>query len=359
MSKAVHVSRTDISAAEVVQVEDTPLPEGAVRLAIESFSVTANNITYAVAGEMMGYWNFFPAAEGKGIVPMWGHARVAESNHADLAVGERVYGYLPMAEELVVLPGKVTEGGFFDTAAHRQPMAVIYNQYTRLAADPEHDPARENERMIFGPLFKTGYLIETMFRGEGWYGAEAMIMTSASSKTAMALASVAKEKSPQVKRVGLTSAGNMEFVRSTGLYDDVLAYEQVAMLASVPSVAVDFAGNSKLLRSIHETVGEDLKYSCLVGATHVGERTGDAKDMPGPEPILFFAPTYAVATIKAMGAQAFGEDIAASWRTFLGAVAGTVEMETRSGIDAARDTYVEMVGGAIDPAKGIVIAFPA
>ena len=355
MSKAVHVSRNDISSAEVIGIEDLPLPDGAVRLEVESFSVTANNITYAVAGEMMGYWNFFPAAEGKGVVPMWGHAKVIESNHPDIAEGERVYGYLPMAEQLVVLPGKVTPSGFVDTIAHRQPMAAIYNQYSRLAADPEHDPARENERMIFGPLFKTGYLIETMFRGDDWFGAEAMVLTSASSKTAMALASVAKEKSPQVKRVGLTSAGNVDFVRASGLYDEVMTYDAVGDLAQVPSVSVDFAGNSRLLRAIHETLSEHLKYSCLVGATHVGERTGEAKDMPGPDPILFFAPTYAVAAIKAMGAEAFGQDIAASWRTFLGAVADTVAIETRSGIEVARDTYVAMVGGDIDPAKGIVV----
>lgn len=358
MTKAVHVSRQDISQAEVSNVSGDPLANNAVRLKVESFSVTANNITYAVAGDMMGYWNFFPAPDGKGIVPMWGHAVVTQSNHGDVAVGERVYGYLPMAEQLDVVPGKVSSGGFMDTIAHRQPMAAIYNQYSRIDADAEHDPARENERMIFGPLFKTGYLIETMFRGEEWHGAGVMVMTSASSKTAMALASVAKEKSPQVRRVGLTSAGNVKFVEDSGLYDQVLSYEQVEQLERVPSVSVDFAGNAKLLRAIHEHLGDDLKYSCLVGATHVDERgSGGARDLPGPAPILFFAPTFAVAAIKELGADQFGREIAASWRGFLGQVAGTIDIEVRSGINAARDTYVEMVGGNIDPAKGIVIQF--
>ncbi|MFN3453278.1 MAG: DUF2855 family protein, partial [Sphingorhabdus sp.] len=183
----------------------------------------ANNITYAVIGDMFGYWNFFPAEGDWGVVPMWGHAVVTESRHAEIAVGERVYGYLPMGTHLDVLPEKVSAGGFTDTAHHRQPMSPIYNQYSRLNADPEHDPAKEAERMLFGPLFKTGFLIEAMFRREDWFGAQSLIMTSASSKTSMSLASVAKDLSPHIKRVGLTSQGNVEFVANTDLYDEVLA----------------------------------------------------------------------------------------------------------------------------------------
>jgi hypothetical protein len=69
-----------------------------------------------------------------GIGPMWGHARVIESRHPEIAVGERVYGYLPMASHLDVRPGKVTAGGFLDTTDYRQPMSPVYNTYTRLAA---------------------------------------------------------------------------------------------------------------------------------------------------------------------------------------------------------------------------------
>ena len=161
----VHVRRNALTEAETVTLDAAELAEGQVRLAVESFSVTSNNVTYAVVGEMVGYWNFFPAPAGLGIVPMWGHARVVESRCRDIAVGERVYGYLPMASEFVIEPGKISPGGFTDMTAHRQPMSPIYNQYTRLAADPEHDPAREGERMIFGPLFKTGFLIEYFMRG--------------------------------------------------------------------------------------------------------------------------------------------------------------------------------------------------
>jgi hypothetical protein len=327
-----------------------------VRLRVESFAVTANNVTYAVAGDAFGYWNFFPAEAEWGVVPMWGHAVVEVSNHADLTVGERVYGYLPMATHLDVLPENVSAGGFSDSAAHRQPMSPIYNQYSRLAADPEHDPAREAQRMIFGPLFKTGFLIEAMMRREGWFGAEASILTSASSKTALALASVAREKSPQMKRIGLTSAGNVGFVKATGLYDEVLAYGDIASLPQEPSVSVDFAGNAALLHAIHTALGDQLKYSCTVGATHVGAGFGrDNGALPGPAPIMFFAPDHAVATIKELGPRGFGEAVASSWSTFMDEIEDTVSVDQRTGLAAAERAFADTLKGTADPAVGIVI----
>ena len=353
----VHVRKTVLTETVLAELPLAPLGEGAVRLQIESFSVTANNVTYAVVGDGFKYWDFFPAPEGFGIVPMWGHARVIESRHPDIAVGERVYGYLPMASHLDVLPGRLSAGGFSDTAAHRQPMSPVYNSYTRLAADPEHDPAREAERMIFGPLFRTGFLIEYFLRGEGWFGAEQLVVTSASSKTAMGLACVARQTSPQVKRIGLTSTGNVGFVEASGLYDEVVAYDDLDRLAVVRSVSVDFAGNADLLARIHRHFDAALAHSMLVGATHIEARSvfGKSEPLPGPKPALFFAPDHAVAFFKTHGAKDGGKLVAAAWREFLEAAEGTIAIERHHGLEAARGVFTAMVAGQIDPAKGIVI----
>lgn len=356
MIRQVHVNKSDLKQSRISELQDPPLADGAVRLAIESFSVTANNVTYAVIGDMFGYWNFFPAPDGMGIVPMWGHARVVESNCPDIAVGERVYGYLPMADTLDVIPGNISKSGFVDTAAHRQPMSPIYNQYSRLAADPEHDPAREGERMIYGPLFKTGFLIEYFMRREAWFGAGQVVLTSASSKTAMGLAAVAKQNSPQVRRIGLTSAGNIAFVQGTGLYDAVLAYDDIGSLEVVPTVSVDFAGNSKILANLHCHFADQLKYSCMVGVTHVGERGGmEDPGLPGAKPTLFFAPDHAQALFKELGPQGAGAAIAASWGYFLDAVDGSITIDRRKGLEAAREAYLATLAGKADPAVGIVI----
>jgi Protein of unknown function (DUF2855) len=356
MSQTVQIARGAITRGRIVSADPVPLGDGEVRLRVESFSVTANNVTYAVAGDAFGYWNFFPAEDGWGVVPMWGHAVVEASNHPDIAVGERVYGYLPMASHLDVLPSGVSTSGFSDAAAHRQPMSPVYNQYSRLAADPEHDPAREAERMIFGPLFRTGFLIESMMRREGWFGAEALICTSASSKTAMALASVSREKSPQIRRIGLTSPGNVEFVRAGGFYDEVMTYDAIADLPPQPSVLVDFAGNAALIHAVHTAMIGNLRHSATVGATHVGAGFGQSNNPPpGPAPVLFFAPDHVVASIKELGPKAFGAAVGLSWRTFLGEAGGAVRVDERAGLEAALDAFVATVEGRADPAVGIVI----
>ena len=357
----VQVSKDALGETRIVEVDAGELADGSVRLAIESFSVTANNITYAVVGDNFGYWNFFPPlgedTKGKGVVPMWGHAKVVESKNEDIAVGERIYGYLPMGTHLDAVPGKISASGFVDMAEHRQPMSPIYNQYTRLAADPEHDEAREAERMIYGPLFKTGFLIEYFLRNEKWFGAGEVIITSASSKTAMGLASVTRQNSPDIKRIGLTSPGNADFVEETGLYDQVFIYGEIGTLSLRDSVSVDFAGNAEVLGKLHDHFGRMLKYSCLVGATHIEARSTFEKDkhLPGPEPVLFFAPDHAVSFFKEHGPEAGGKLMAESWREFLKSVHGTIEIKRKQGLAAAEATYLEMIGGDIDPSVGIVI----
>jgi hypothetical protein len=353
----VHVRKGALTDAVLADVPLPELAEGAVRLAVESFSVTANNVTYAVVGDGFRYFDFFPAPEGLGIVPMWGHARVIESRYPEIAVGERVYGYLPMASHLDVRPGKVSAGGFLDTTDYRQPMSPVYNSYTRLAADPEHDPAREAERMIFGPLFRTGFLIEYFLRGENWFGAEQLIVTSASSKTAMGLASVARQSSPGIRRIGLTSRGNVGFVEASGLYDEVVAYDDLERLPVLRSVSVDFAGNADLLGRIHRHFDAALAHSALVGVTHVEARStlGGGEPLPGAKPALFFAPDHAVAFFKQHGAEEGGKLVAAAWREFLNAADGTIAIERHRGLEAARQVFFDMLVGKVDPAKGIVI----
>ena len=212
--------------------------------------------------------------------------------------------------------------------------------------------------MIFGPLFKTGFLIEYFLRAQDAFGAEQMVLTSASSKTALGLASVARQNSPDLRRIGLTSAGNVDFVRGTGLYDLVLDYDAIADLPTLPSVSVDFAGNAGVLAALHRHLDDSLKYSCLVGATHIEERgsgMGGASDLPGPNPILFFAPDHAVTLFAELGAEEAGRQMALAWHQFLDDVAGTVTINRRKGLDAARDAFAAMVAGKVDPEVGIVI----
>ena len=111
---------------------------------IDTFGLTANNVTYAVVGDLMGYWRFFPTADDPwGRVPVWGFADVEASSHADVAEGERYFGYWPMSSHVLLEPVGVGPHGFTDGAAHRADLSPIYNRYQRAApadADAEGAP---------------------------------------------------------------------------------------------------------------------------------------------------------------------------------------------------------------------------
>lgn len=354
MSQALWVRKSDPAVSTLSDQPLVPLADGAVRLQVESFAVTANNVTYALAGDMMSYWEFFPASDDWGIVPVWGHAVVESSNCPEVGVGERVYGYLPSATHLDVLPGQVSAAQFTDTSAHRRPMSPFYNQYARLQADPEHDPVHEDARMIFGPLFKTGFLLESFYRRNDWFGAQQVVMTSASSKTALALAYCARIGSPRIRRIGLTSPAHVDFVHKSGLYDEVLPYDAVGSISVAPSVVVDFAGNAGVLRAIHTRLPE-LRYSSIVGMTHAGAPAGSGDPLPGPTPTLFFAPTEAVEAIKALGVEGFTDAVAQAWAGFVSQTALFVGVEHRDGLAAAQHAFATTLAGRQSPDVGVVI----
>tara|TARA_R110002124_G_scaffold218646_1_gene384550 strand:+ start:246 stop:638 length:393 start_codon:yes stop_codon:yes gene_type:complete len=96
---------------------------GEVILSPDLFSLTTNNITYAAFGEAMNYWDFFPTGEaGFGHMPVWGFADVVASSVEGVAVGERFYGYWPIASHLRMRPDRVSERGFYDASEHRLPL---------------------------------------------------------------------------------------------------------------------------------------------------------------------------------------------------------------------------------------------
>jgi hypothetical protein len=107
---------------------------------------------------------------------------------------------------------------------------------------------------------------------------------------------------------------------------------------------------------VHSALADRLRYSCTVGATHVGAGFGrDNGELPGPKPVLFFAPDHAVASIKELGPKAFGAAVAASWQRFVGETVGTVRVDERVGLDAARQAFAATLAGTADPAVGIVV----
>lgn len=356
MTQQISVARSAIAAATLDEVVVPMLAPGQALLKIDQFAVTANNVTYAALGDAFHYWDFFPAGEARGIVPVWGHATVVDAGDTGLTAGERVYGYLPMATHLVVEPTRLSDGGFTDGAMHRAARAAVYNQYRRLNGDPGHVAGGEDVRAVFEPLFLTAWLIEAMFRREDWHGAGRLIVTSASSKTAMALAHVARAASPGIERIGLTSARNIGFVEGTGLYDRVLGYDELAEIGPGSAVSVDFAGNGAMLADLHAALGDDLKYSCLVGVTDWQNRGGfGAREVVGPKPTMFFAPDHVATTIAELGPKGFQLAVGERWRAFAGDAAKLVKIEGVDGLAATIPKWIAAVEGRATPDLATVV----
>jgi hypothetical protein len=331
-------------------------PASAV-LRIEKFALTANNVTYGAVGEMIGYWKFFPAEDGFGRIPVWGVAVVEDPGASGLVRGERVYGYFPMSEHLVVEPARVTEHGFVDGSAHRRELPPVYNQYTRLSAEPGYDPADDDMLMLLRPLFATAFLLDDFLADNAFFGATSVLLASASSKTAFSLAYLlAKQRRDACRVVGLTSPGNAAFVAGLGCYDRVVAYPDVATLdASEPVVLVDMAGSQQVTRAVHEHFGANVKYSCQVGLTH-WEKVGDVAGLPGATPTFFFAPSQIEKRTADWGPAGFQSRLGAAWRDFLAGTRGWLAVEHGRGQAAVERAYLDTVEGRVKPDRGLVLS---
>lgn len=353
----LQVQRRDLKQARVVTAPLTPPAPGEVVVAIDRFALTANNVSYALTGESIGYWGYFPIDADWGLVPVWGFATVTASACPDIAVGERLYGFFPMASHAQLAPGKVSASGFTDMAAHRRDLPALYNRYSRLAGEPPALADAGDVRALLFPLFATSWVLADYLDDNAAFGASQVLIASASSKTAFGLAWMLTRE-PAVRRrvVGLTSARNLDFTRSLGLYDEVVAYEDIASLpAEAPAVLVDMSGSAAVLQAVDDRLGERVKANVLVGATHwdAGRRPGALK---GAAPAFFFAPGQFAKREADWGpGVALRRAMEASAR--IAADAGArLEVRHLQGADAAREAWLDMLAGRTPPRAGLMLS---
>lgn len=352
------VKKDNISQTKLVEVSSVDLSDGQARLKIDQFALTANNITYAVAGEMIGYWKFFPVSEdGWGNVPVWGHADVIESKCDGIDPGERLYGYFPMAQELVVTPSRIRPHAFTDKAAHRAQLPDIYNEYIRLSADPEYNPALEDLQSILFPLYATSYVIYDYLIDNDFFGAEQIIFGSASSKTAMGLLQLLhddKNLSPKV--IGLTSSQNKAFMEDRQICDQVVTYDQISIdIVKAPSVYIDMSGNADVRIALHTHLDNQLLLSSSVGISH-WDKFRPTKDLPGPKPEMFFAPGQIKKRQKEWGSRVVQKKIHDAWRDLAIKSKNWLVVDRRAGLAKAQTTYAQLLDGKTSPTEGIIIA---
>ncbi len=354
MNQTFRVEKQNIYNVDHTQTQLAPLEEGAVRLKIELFAFTSNNVTYAVTGFKLKYWNFFPTEEPYGIIPVWGYGEVVASNHSVIQVGERYYGYFPMSTFLDVQPTKINAYGFTDNQVHRRDLAPIYNHYMNVSADPAYNDQIANYLPIIKPLFATSFLIYHFLKKQDFINADQILLTGASSKTSLALAFMLKQHQAVDGKniIGLTSAGNVDFVQATNYYDTVFTYEHFAQIKSQQSVIVDISGNYNRLQQLSDYLNDQLQHIVLVGLTD-WKSSGKFSNIPKTK--FFFAPTHLQQFYEAFGVGKATQMLNKALVKFIKDMSRYIKLELVTDRDTLCKLYVHMVDGKVDPQKGYIV----
>ena len=356
---ALAVARDDLSRTALFEGAVPEIGDGEALLRVDRVGLTANNVTYAVLGESFRYWDFFPAepgwGHGWGMVPLWGFADIVASAVADVPVGGRVYGYLPPASHLVVRPGRADARGFRDASPHRAQLPSPYNAYALTTGDAAYRGDQEDLLILYRPLFFTSFMLVDYLQDNGWFGAEVLVLSSASSKTAYGTAFLLRGKGPQL--VGLTSAGHLAFTESLGCYDRVLPYEAMDQLSpTIATAYLDFAGSADVRGRIRGHLGDRLVHEAVVGVTH--QEQAGAQALGGPRTSVFFAPDQMRKRSADWGREGLDSRFAQAWRSFAAAAAeGWVEVVSHRGHDALREVWLEVLAGRSAPRTGHVVTF--
>ncbi len=356
-SSELWVDRKNLRNTRIVSSALPSLGDGDVLVAIDQFGLTSNNVSYAISGDTIGYWGYYPAEGNWGKVPVWGYANVVQSNCVEVPVGDRLFGFFPMASHAVLHPGKIRDDQFIDVVAHRQALPALYNGYRRTRAEPDFLRAMEVERCLLFPLFVTSWLIYDYLLDNDFFGATQVLIGSVSSKTGFGLAEMLHNDAKLTQRIiGLTSPANVAFVNRLGCCDEVIVYgEETNIDATVPAAYVDMSGDARLTATLHNLLGENMVESAMVGATH-WEQRGDVGTLPGARPTFFFAPAQiakrdrewgpGVAIMKAMTASA---EVAKKMQV-------EMSVEWTRDVQSLATLWAKLLDNKVSPDRGLMVS---
>ncbi len=348
------VKRDDLRECRISETASPEIESGQALLRVDTFGLTANNITYAVFGEAMNYWDFFPAEQGWGRVPMWGFAEVERSEAGGVDAGTRVFGYLPPSSHLVVVSADAGDAGFVDGSPHRSALPSAYHRYLVTDTDPFYRADTEEIQMLLRPLFFTSFLIDDQLADEGFASGGPIVVSSASSKTAIAAAFMLAQREG-VELIGLTSPRSVEFVEGLGIYDRTVGYDAIDTLEPEPATFVDIAGDGEVRLAVHSHYGDRLIHSMAVGVTHWEELGAGAGELPGPQPAFFFAPKRVNKRSKDWGRDGLQDRVADAWHPFCEWTGGWLEPIRGQGFEALQAAYVDVIEGRVDPSRAHVL----
>lgn len=204
---------------------------------------------------------------------VWGIAQVTESQLDNVQVGTKYIAMLPIGESVSFRTPRVDTEDDNVLIVDRPTTNPDYNVFRKL--DDEDDEHYEDLALACSPGIITGFGLNFHLRNCDFYGADALVVTSASSKVALALAVYLKHNDNPVtkKIIGYTSESNEEFCRKTGLYDEIMGYEDALNCErrakkKMKYVIVDIAGRGEVYnRNIQEPGIEIVKLLSIGNAS--------------------------------------------------------------------------------------------
>ncbi|MFA5676965.1 MAG: DUF2855 family protein [Pseudomonas sp.] len=359
---SLQTDKRDLARTRIVTQTQGDLQPGQALLKISRLALTTNNITYAAFGDTphLRYWNYFPTEDTAwGHMPAWGFAEIVETTVEGLAIGERFYGYWPIATHLVVEPVRVSERGFYDGSAHRLDLVSAYNQYQRNSTDAAYRAENEDYQMLLRPLFITSFMLADYLEDNGFFDAKRILVSSASSKTAFGTLFCLQNKG--VELVGITSDSNRGYVDNLGCYDRTVSYDELESLdASVPTLYVDFSGNGELRQRIHNHFKGTLVHDCYAGSAHSQDHISQQDlNLAGPQPQAYFAPNQIRKRNADWGPAEVTRRFNEAQLSFIDRVRNPaspwLQLQSHQGLESGSALVETLVNGRINPSDGHVL----
>lgn len=346
------VGRGALSRARTVE-SDPPSPKaGEVLCAVERFAFSANNVTYALLGERLGYWGLFPAVDGWGRIPVWAYLRVIDSRVDGIAEGRRAFGLGPMSTHALMRPERVSGVGFSDASEHRSQLSSVYNAYSWLDADAAHASELEDHLLVLRPLFWLSFMLDDHLAEEGRLAGLTVLITSASSKAAIGTAHLLAARGVRV--VGLTSAANVAFVAGLDLYERVVPYERVAELPRTAAVLVDIAGSRAVRARVERHLCDLLAQTVVAGATHL-DTAGSDSEPEGERTVFLFVPARMRRRAKELGWLGLNRRYRAALHDFATDARRWLQIDQVRGRAEVETAYFQVLENATSPDRAHVL----
>ena len=181
------------------------------------------------------------------VIPAWGIGSVYRSNHPEIEEGSTYHGFFPVAPYHVRSIEGVNQSE--GTALQRPPNFKGPLEWLRLVRTDRHP---EFVADLF-EYFKIGITYARLLQDVDSYGAQQLVLSSASSTSAQIIAMCIKELRPDFPIVGLTSPRNLEMVKGFSYFDKVYTYDDIASSdGTCPSLYFDALGNESVSISCFE-----------------------------------------------------------------------------------------------------------